>query len=92
MKIEFGALLNKDVIDITGKASHTCMMMAEKEGDKEELGPVPIPNEDGNWKESVSIGGVVCMILCAIQIIAFCKPDGPKRRQNDDNGVELKAQ
>jgi hypothetical protein len=74
-------------------AKASCMFMAEK-GDEGfmELGPVPIPDEDGNWKSSVSIGGLVCMILCAIQVIAYCKPDGPKRRQQDDDGVELKNQ
>lgn len=67
------------------------MMMDEPATDKKprELTVLQIPDHDGNWKNSVSIGGVVCMILCAIQVFAFLKPAGPKPRAHDE-GVEMK--
>lgn len=84
-----------DVNTITNPAGAkaSCMYMSELDTATgfNELGPVPIPDADGNWKTSVSIGGLVCIILCAIQVIAYCKPEGAKRRNQDDGyGVELK--
>ena len=52
---------------------------------------VAIPNVDTNWKTSVSIGGCVCMVLCAVQVVAFCKPTTYRSsRRNDENGTEMK--
>ena len=44
------------------------MMMSEPASKEkpEYLTVISIPDHDGNWSHSVSIGGVVCMLLCAI--------------------------
>ena len=40
------------------------MMMVDPKS--ETLSVVPVPDNDNNWKESVSIGGLVCFALCAV--------------------------
>jgi hypothetical protein len=63
-----GGALSTEVVEKenAGSEVNVCMMMLEIKNGGNQLTKVPVPNDDRNWKTSVSIGGVVCIILCAI--------------------------
>ena len=94
LDITGGAIITADLKTALGKdeIANYCMMMPEEAaaGKAESLGVVAIPNNDGNWKNSVSIGGVVCISLCVFQVMAYFRPPLPKPAYNpDEHGTEM---